>query len=158
MNHLVGDLLSGSKAELKTARERLDKMLDVYATGGMDHAVDAISSIWEVSNKKGPVPSYPAPDSPAMPWGSQWYELSIRVKMNEQAPFIHSMQEGYLLDRKRWAKRSRGGVIEPIYFPRVLVPEIDAREPPRPGGCQGTEPRRDIWPAGTQRLPPREQR
>ena len=48
---------------------------------------------------------------------------------------IKSIKEGYLLDRKYWARRSRGGATEPIYFSgTVASANLDTCEPPHPRG------------------------
>ncbi|KAF9646320.1 hypothetical protein BDM02DRAFT_253709 [Thelephora ganbajun] len=51
VNHLLGVWLSGSEKESKVVREKLEEKIDSYAAGELKHAVDAISSIWEISSK-----------------------------------------------------------------------------------------------------------
>jgi len=36
-------------------------------------------------------------------------------------PLIKSIQKGYLLDQKYWARRSREGTIEPVYFSSAIA-------------------------------------
>jgi len=117
VNHLLGVWLSGSEEESKTVRAKLEEKIDSFAAGGLEHAVDAISAIWEISNKEGPVPS-DTPQSIMM--------LSIDFDMeftgcDMRPSLIKSIQKGYLFDRKYWVRRSREGAIEPVYFPSIVT-------------------------------------
>ena len=52
VNHLLSTWSSGSETESsRTVREKLEQKIDSYAAGELDHAVDIISSIWEISRK-----------------------------------------------------------------------------------------------------------
>ena len=125
MNHLLSVWLSGSEKESKPVREKLDEKLDSYGTGELEHAVDAISFIWEIANKEGPIPS--APTSPPPP-----SSRSSRVGAGRKGPaawqgygtqraLVKSIQAGSLLDRKYWARRSREGGIEPIHVSSAVA-------------------------------------
>ena len=132
---------SGSEKESTAVREKLDEKIRSYAAGELQHAVDVVSSIWKVSNE--PKPAVPRPAPPPVPsnptsvrFSLSWLS-SIGTKSKEsdmRRPFIKSIQEGYLLDRKYWAKRSREGAIKPIYFSTMIQtfqnesPDLDRRE------------------------------
>jgi hypothetical protein len=150
VNHLLGVWLSGSEEESRAVRGRLDEKIDSYAAGGMEHAVDAMSSILEISNKEGPVPSGPAPRPPSFSWF--WSPCAKPKEGIVRTSLVKSIQEGYLLDRKYWTKRSREGVIEPIYFSSTVAQAellgLDMRESPRPQSCQGAELRSVGMPPG----------
>ena len=135
VNHLLGLWLSGDEKESKTVREKLDEKIDNYAAGKLEHAVDAMLSIWEISNKEGATPSI----SVAPP---KWRRRSLFTTppfagCDMRASLVKSIREASLFDRKYWARRSREGRIEPVYFPST-VPEtklqgLDACESPRCG-------------------------
>lgn len=122
VNHLLNIWLSGSEKHSKAVREGLEQKIDDYAAGELDHAVDAMSSIWEISNEEGTIPFATAPPSGG-PKGFLWgfpdfFELpGCKI----QHLLIKSIKEGYFLDRKYWARRSREGGIEPVYFSVAVV-------------------------------------
>ena len=145
VNYLSSIISSGSEEGTKTIREKLDQKIDSYASGKLDHATDVISLILEkkagelgravevmtstagnLGQPQNPsfIPSYPQRGS-ALPGASLW-------GWDMRSPLIKSIREGYLLDRRYWARRTRGGEIEPIYFSdsvsRVGLPALDTRE------------------------------
>jgi len=115
VNHLLRVWLSGSEEESKVVRMKLEEKIDSFAAGGLEHAVDAITSIWEISTKEGPVPSDTAQCIFSLFFLDFLDECDIRPSL------VKSIQEGHLLDRKYWARRSREGAIEPIYFPSTAI-------------------------------------
>jgi len=123
--------LSGGEEVSKAVRAGLDEKIDSYAAGRLDHAVDVMSSVWEISNI---VPVYAAPASriPTIR-DTRFTGCDMRPSL------IKSIKEGCLLDRKYWARRSRGGAVEPIYFPGTVaqaeLPHLDTRESPHYRAC-----------------------
>ena len=121
--HLLSIWLSGSEEESKALHKKLDEKIDSYAAGELEHAEEAISSIWDLARKKEPLPSIPKGQKE--PYRSR-PEASVRV------PLVNSMRRGSLLHRKYWAKRSRGGSLGPIYFPSTIpsstLSQVDACE------------------------------
>ena len=164
MNHLL-NILSGSEEETKAIREKLGQKLVGYATGELDHAVDVISSIWEMSNKEESIsgnvgqPQAPPIGGPDDSWLSPIFSFFGRSfrGCDMRSPLIESIKEGCFLDRKYWARRSREGAIEPIYFPysaiRAELPCLNTSEWPHPGGRSSTELCSDRTPTRTQRPP-----
>jgi hypothetical protein len=115
VNYLLDIWLSREGEESEAVRKKLDEKIDSYAAGKLDHAVDAMLCVWETSNKKK--------EKPATSVLS--VSSSTKKKSKDDTEFkgcdilsalVMSMKEGHLLDRKYWAKRSRKGEIEPIYF------------------------------------------
>jgi len=116
---LVSVWLSGG-GESAALHKKLDEKIDSYASGELEHAVEAISAIWDLSRKKGALPSTPRVDQRVSrkvsrgewgEWGPMQRERYMRTSL------VESIQGRSLLHRKYWARRSRGGVICPIYFP-----------------------------------------
>lgn len=133
VKYLLKVWLSGGEEESKAVRAGLDEKIDIYAAGGLDHAVDVMSSIWEISNI---VPVYGVSASRKLATrDTRFTGCDMRPSL------IKSIKEGCLLDRKYWARRSRGGVVEPIYFPGTVsqaeIPRLDTRESPHPRVCCG---------------------
>lgn len=118
MNHLLALWLSGNEKESTTIRVKLDEKIDSYAAGELGHAVDTILFIWEISGKEGAAPS----TSVAPPKGSKPRSPIIPdfAGYDMRSSLIRSIQEASLLDRKYWARRSREGKIEPVYFPSTV--------------------------------------
>jgi len=134
VNRLLGVWLEGSEKESGVVRQKLDEKIDSYATGELGHAVATISSIWKISNTEGPLPS--SPPSPTR--SSRSISNTMYTGYDMRPSLIMSMQEGYLLDRKYWVRRSREGAIEPVYFSSAVAPVelsgLGTRESPNPMG------------------------
>lgn len=138
VDYLLGAWLSGGEEESKVVRERLEEKLDAYAAGQLGHAVDAVVCIWGASHKGEPASSG-SPD-----FASRSAKIST-VSLADQKftgcdirySLVKSIKNGNLLDRKYWAKRSREGAIEPIYFSNAVIlaelPCFDACKSPHPG-------------------------
>ena len=134
VNHLLNIWLSGNGKESRAVRWELERKIDSYAAGELEHAVDAMTFIWDISNKEGPVPSEPTspPDVPKTSRRS-WNITEMRRSL------VKSTKEGCLFDRKYWARRSRKGRIEPIYFSDAMclgeLSCLDSSESLYPGCC-----------------------
>ena len=122
VKHLLSVWLSGIEEESNAVRKGLEEKIDGYAAGELKHAADAISCIWEISNKEDLV----LPGSPSSASHSN-KNSSISTGVVEFAgcsmrlPLIRSIREGSLFDRKYWARKSREGLIGPIYFSSAVV-------------------------------------
>jgi len=163
VNCLLSVWLLGSEGESTAVRDKLDEKIDSYAAGKLDHAVDIISSIWEVSSGEGPVTPGPTlrESIPAWPDFFPFFGEVPFTGYDMQPALVRSIKEGSLLDRKYWARRSRG-VIEPIYFPSIVaqaeLSRLETCKSPHPRGHQGVELRSGVAPPGSSRRPPRQQR
>jgi len=123
VTHLVSVWLSGGE-ESEALHRNLDEKIDNYAAGKLGHAVEAVSSIWDLSRKKETLPSISrgirgaSHKTTGIPWGL--FSPTRPKKGVMRASLVESIQRGPLLYRKYWARRSRGGTICPIYFPSAL--------------------------------------
>ena len=151
---------SGGNEESRAARKGLEENIDSYPAGELEHDAEAISCVWEFSNKEGPFlhdPSGPASSS----------KRSSKVSANimkftgcDLRPrLVKSIKEGYLLDRKYWVKRSRKGDVEPIYFSSGVVwVDLDAGESLFVRVIEATELCSVRTPLGVQGSPQSERR
>lgn len=115
VTRLVSVWLSGGE-ESGALHKKLDEKIDEYVAGRLEHAVEAVSSIWDLSRKKETPPcdqQLPRKRS----WGS-WFPMQREQRV--RTSLINSIQGGSLLHRKYWARRSRGGSICPIYLPTAV--------------------------------------
>lgn len=128
VKYLIHVWLEGGEGS-EAVRAKLDEKIVSYGAGKLDHAVDAMSSIWEGSIK-GPVPSSPALREPEI------VSIFHDTRLGMRPSLIRSIKEGYFLDRKYWVRRSRKGAIEPIYFSNTAATfeslHLDICESPHP--------------------------
>ena len=127
--HLVSVWSSGDKEESETLHKKLDEKIDNYAAGELEHAAEAVSSIWELSRKKETLPSISRGQEtipstrnfPRRPPSQGHHGWTLRGTTQQEnsmrTSLIWSIQGGSFLNRKYWARRSRGGSMCPIYFP-----------------------------------------
>lgn len=129
VNHLVSVWLSGSEKESKELHKKLDEKIDSYATGELEHAAEAISSIWDLACKDEALPAVPKDYE-----GSQYSMSSFRLALvlSLETSLVKSMREGSLLHRKYWARRSRGGRLGLVYLPTnmsgPMLSQVDKRK------------------------------
>jgi len=120
--HLVSVWLSGGE-ESKALHQKLDEKIDSYAAGELGHAVETVSSIWDLSSKKKALPPIPKRESGSHDNTDRLFGSWMPTQQEREgmrASLVKSIQEGSLLHRKYWARRSRGGNICPIYFPSAV--------------------------------------
>ena len=119
VTHLVSVWLSGGE-ESKALHSRLDEKIDSYAAGELEHAAEAVSSIWDLSRNKEALSSIPEV--------ARGFLSSTQPEQRVmRASLVRSIQRGPLLHRKYWARRSRGGDICPVYFPSAVSGSILSR-------------------------------
>ena len=92
----------------------LDEKLDSYAAGELKHAVEVVSSLWDLSRKKRAFPPLDTTPRPNPCLSRTEDEDRVRISL------IKSIQGRPLLYRKYWARQSREGSIGPIYFPSTM--------------------------------------
>ena len=114
VTHLLSVWLAGGE-ESKALQMKLDEKIDNFAAGELEHAAEAISSIWDLSRGNQSFPSIPR-----VHWGSF---ISTPQERSMRTSLINSVQGGSLFHRKYWARKSRGGSICPVYFPSVMPGE-----------------------------------
>ena len=120
--HLVSVWLSGGE-ESKALHQKLDEKIDSYAAGELGHAVETVSSIWDLAGKRkapSPIPKDKSGSPPNFP--DLWWRLVPRQRGQEgmRPSLVKSIQGGSFLHRKYWVRRSRGGRTCPIYFPSAV--------------------------------------
>ena len=119
VGHLLSKWLAGGE-ESKAIREKLEEKIDSYGQGKLDHAVDAVLCIWDISNQE----EEPAASNLSGSALRLSRTISSAIPMftgcDMQPALVKSIKEGHLLDRKYWTKRSRRG-IEPIYFSSAVI-------------------------------------
>lgn len=116
--HLLSIWLSGGGEESKLLHKKLDEKIDNYAAGELDHAAGAISSIWDLARKNEALPS--VPKSHKEFWQGPKVGRPKSGGWGMRTSLIRSMQEGSLLDRKYWVRRSRGGSMGSVYLPSIM--------------------------------------
>ena len=112
MIHLVSIWLSGGGEESEAVHKKLDEKIGSYATGELEHAAETVSLIWGLSRQKETLPPISR--------GRRKPRRFSQLERNMQTSLITSIQEGSLLRRKYWARRSRGGSVSPVYFPSAV--------------------------------------
>ena len=126
VNHLVSVWLSGNEEKSQALHKKLDEKIEKYAAGELEHAAEAIFSIWVSAHKHEALPSVndSARRNPHWPTGPG--ERSMRM------PLIQSMRGESLLHRKYWGRRSKGRTMGLIYLPGpvsgLAFSQVDARE------------------------------
>ena len=118
--HLLSVWSSGGEDESKALFKKLDEKLDSYAAGELEHAAEAISSIWGLARHNIALPS----SFRATPQGHQ---ESSETRGSTRHSLIKSIRGGSLLHRKFWARQSRGGSIRPVYIPSVVSSSMLSR-------------------------------
>lgn len=133
--HLSSVWLSGNQNESKALHKKLDEVIDSYAAGRLEHAAEAIYSLWKLTRITRPLSSIlKIQEEP---------EVDVVIERTDmRSQLIWSMQGGSFLQREYWARQSRGGSVGPIYlpdpgwsskFPRVDIRECDPMTLGRPG-------------------------
>lgn len=61
VNHLASVLSGANEDSAKDLCGRIDEKIDSYANGDLDHAVDAITLLWQLAKAGGPSPPVPVP-------------------------------------------------------------------------------------------------
>ena len=89
VNHLASILSRADEDSAKLLCERIDEKIDYYASGALDHAVDAITLLWKLSKASGrPLPVAPDekpeksenPEEPGKPVSAS--SLFLPTKLN----------------------------------------------------------------------------
>lgn len=120
VNYLVDVWLSREGEESKAVREKLEEKIDDYGAGKLVHAADAMLCIWEMSNQNDEESATSVlSKSPSTRMTSS--ATTEFAGCSLESALVRSMKEGHLFDRKFWAKRSREGGIEPIYFSSAAI-------------------------------------
>ena len=127
--HLLSVWLSGGEEESKTLHKKLDETLDTYAAGGLEHAAEAISCVWDLARKNQALPSAPKGHKEVYA-----HRVDTPERMGIRDSLIGLMQGRTVDCRGYWARRSRRGIVGPIhlfhlgYMSGLKISQVDARE------------------------------
>ena len=127
--HLLSVWFSGGEEESKALHKRLDEKLDTYAAGQLEHAAEAITSVWDLARKNQALPSAPKGHKEVRTHG---FDTPERRNMRDL--LIELMQGRTVACRGYWARRSRRGIMGPIhlfnlgYMSGLEISQVDARE------------------------------
>ena len=120
----------------EVTRASVERKIDSYVEGDLEHATEVVSALWEIVNKDGEIT---APEStPSSVSSFLVCPPSLRyaevLKSNNQAAqltgpadsvktaLIKSIRKGVLFDRKYWVRHSRtGGALKPVYFSSIVM-------------------------------------
>ncbi|KAF9650020.1 hypothetical protein BDM02DRAFT_3128017 [Thelephora ganbajun] len=100
----------------ETTRASVDKKIDSFVGGDLEHAAEMLSTLWEIANKDGDIaaPSKTAPAAARVMSPAHWDSVKI-------AP-IKSIRKGMFFDRKYWARHSKAGdVLKPVYLSSTVM-------------------------------------
>lgn len=61
VNYLASIWFRGDEEPAEGLGKRIDKKVDSYANGELDHAMEAMTLLWELSREDGDLPPIPAP-------------------------------------------------------------------------------------------------
>lgn len=119
VNHLASTWFRGDEDVAKRIGEKVDKKIDGYVNGEIDHAMETMALLWELSRGKKTASGTPEGTAPrAAPVFSDtiinWKHFTIAL--------IKSIREGTFLDTKYWTRCSKStGALRPIYISSIVV-------------------------------------
>ena len=122
-----------------TTSASLDKKIDSFVKGDLEHATEMLSALWEIMNEDGDIIA-PSNTSPAVNLFRS-YLLPCCARMltspgqtiqvtspthwaSVKIALIKSICKGVFFDRKYWARHSKaGGILRPVYFSSIVMGE-----------------------------------
>jgi len=118
----------------EVTRVSVNKKIDDFAEGDLEHATEILSALWEIVSKDGDI-TVPSNTSPAVSPLLFRLPSAILTPHNQVATvtsparwgsvkiaLIKSIREGILFDRKYWARRSKtGDTLKPVYFSSIIM-------------------------------------
>ena len=118
----------------ETTRASVDKKIDSFVEGDLEHATDLLSALWEIVNKDGDIKA-PSNTSPAVSSFSSRHYTRMLTSHNQavqatspahwasvKTALIKSIRDGVFFDRKYWARHSKtGDVLKPVYFSSMIM-------------------------------------
>ena len=135
VNQLATVWINDSTAE--TIRASFDQKIISFVHGGLEHATEMLSELWEIMNEDGDIiaPSNTSPGvslfrSYLLPCCARMltsYGQTIQVTSpthwaSVKVALIKSIREGVFFDRKYWARHSKaGGILKPVYFSSIIM-------------------------------------
>ncbi|KAF9645618.1 hypothetical protein BDM02DRAFT_3271586 [Thelephora ganbajun] len=119
VNHLASVLSSADEVSAKDLCGKVDEMVDNYANGDLDHAMDAIILLWKLAKepRRSP-PASPVARSSVRPTSGPANQRCLEIAL------IKSIREGVFLDRKYWTRHSKTAkVLRPVYISSIVIGE-----------------------------------
>ena len=133
VDQLAADWVEGSTTE--ATRASVNKKIDSFAGGGLEHTTEILSALWEIVNGDGDIV---APSDTSIDVSPFWFclipgVLTSRNQLGQvmespthwaavKVALIKSIRKGVFFDRKHWARYSKGGdVLKPVYFSSVIM-------------------------------------
>ena len=118
----------------ETTRTSIEKKVDSFVEGGLEHAAEMVSALWKMVNKDGDVkaPSNTSPAVSSLPVHVAWRVLILPDQATQvkspahwdsvKVAFIKSIRTGVFFDRKYWARHSTSGdTLRPVYFSSTIM-------------------------------------
>jgi len=121
----------------ETTRVSVDKKIDSFVEGDLEHATEVLSALWEIVNKDGDIM---APSSTPLSVSSGFLLLQVlygvlsasRIQTVQvtspthwtpvKVALIKSIRGGVLFDREYWTRHSRtGDALKPVYFSSIIM-------------------------------------
>ncbi|KAF9645692.1 hypothetical protein BDM02DRAFT_471820 [Thelephora ganbajun] len=100
----------------ETTRASVDKKIDNFVEGDLEHASEMLSVLWEIANKDGDItaPSKTVPAAAQVTSPAHWGSVKVAL--------IKSIRKGVFFDRKYWARHSKAGdILKPVYFSSIIM-------------------------------------
>jgi hypothetical protein len=118
----------------EATRTNVEKKIDSFGEGDLEHATEMLASLWKIANKDGnvaaPQNAIPAV-SPLFPRAAQGFLTLGNQPVQVKSPahwtcvkiaLIQSIRTGVFFDRKYWARHLKtGDVLKPIYFSNMIM-------------------------------------
>lgn len=138
IEQLAFNLMEDSTTE--TTRASVEKKIDSFVEGGLEHTAEVLSTLWEILNKDGDVkpPSNVIVSSPQFPtlrlmggthfcknwssWGrkkKKYPKAAKSMRLVATKTLTKSIRTGVFFDRKYWARD--GNALKPVYFSSTIM-------------------------------------
>jgi hypothetical protein len=127
--------MSNSTAE--TTHASVDKKIDSFAEGELEHAAEMLSTLWGILNEDGEIKAPLNTSPPVSPPRSclllcctgmltSYHQIAQVISPAHWAAvkiaLIKSIGKGVFFDRKYWARHSKpGSVLKPVYFSSIIM-------------------------------------
>ena len=140
----IKDLYVGQLAHVwvtdssETTRANVEKKIDSYVEGDLQHATEMLSALWKIANKDESITAPSNPVSNVNPSFSIVFLVLFRgfLTLDNQprqvknpahwaavyTALIKSIRTGFFFDRKYWARHLKtGDVLKPVYFSSTIM-------------------------------------
>lgn len=97
-------------------RVKVDKKIDSFAEGDLEHATEMLAALWKIANKDGTIaaPSNVTPAVTQITSPANWSSVKMAL--------AKSIRTGVFFDRKYWVRHLKSGdALKPIYFSSTIM-------------------------------------